>query len=31
VAEAASTRGGNKANPRPATPEEILSLLDSIY
>ncbi len=27
LAEAASTRGGNQANPRPATPDEILELL----
>jgi maleylacetate reductase len=31
VAEAASQRAGNVANPRPATPEEILSLLEAIW
>jgi maleylacetate reductase len=31
VAEAASQRAGNLANPRPATPEEILSLLEAIW
>jgi len=31
VAEAAAARGGNQANPRPATPAEIEELLESIY
>jgi alcohol dehydrogenase class IV len=31
VAEAASQRAGNLANPRPATPDEILSLLEAIW
>jgi alcohol dehydrogenase class IV len=31
VAEAASQRAGNRANPRPATAEEILSLLGAIW
>ena len=31
VAAAASQRAGNLANPRPATPEEILSLLTAIW
>ena len=31
LAEAAAQRGGNQANPRPATPAEILELLRSIY
>jgi maleylacetate reductase len=31
VAEAAAARGGNQANPRPATSEEIEELLRSIY
>ena len=31
VAEAASQRAGNQANPRPATPAEILELLVSIW
>jgi alcohol dehydrogenase class IV len=31
VAEAASQRAGNLANPRPATSEEILSLLTAIW
>jgi len=31
VAAAAAERGGNKANPRPATPEEILRLFRAIY
>jgi alcohol dehydrogenase class IV len=31
VAEAAAARGGNRANPRPATPDEILALFRSIY
>jgi alcohol dehydrogenase class IV len=31
VAEAAAARGGNQANPRPATPAEIEELLRSIY
>jgi alcohol dehydrogenase class IV len=31
VAEAAAGRGGNRQNPRPATPAEIESLLESIY
>jgi maleylacetate reductase len=30
IAEAAAERGGNLANPRPATPGEILALLESI-
>ncbi len=31
VAEAAASRAGNRANPRPATPAEIAALLHSIY
>ncbi len=31
IAEAASQRAGNLANPRPATPDEILSLLEAIW
>jgi alcohol dehydrogenase class IV len=31
IAEAAAQRGGNLANPRPATADEILALLGSIY
>ena len=31
VAEAAAQRGGNKANPRPATPDEIYRLFRAIY
>jgi maleylacetate reductase len=31
LAEAAAQRAGNLANPRPATPDEILALLASIY
>ena len=31
VAEAAAARGGNQANPRPATPAEIDTLLQGIY
>jgi alcohol dehydrogenase class IV len=31
IAEAASQRGGNLANPRPATPAEILDLLVAIW
>jgi maleylacetate reductase len=31
VADAASKRAGNQANPRPAEPEEILSMLESIW
>jgi alcohol dehydrogenase class IV len=31
VAEAAAQRAGNRANPRPATAEEILSLLEAIW
>jgi maleylacetate reductase len=31
LAEAAAQRAGNLANPRPATPDEILALLGSIY
>jgi alcohol dehydrogenase class IV len=31
VAEAAAGRAGNQANPKPATPSEIHSLLQSIY
>ena len=31
VAEAAAQRAGNLANPRPATPDEILELLESIW
>jgi maleylacetate reductase len=31
VAAAAAQRAGNQANPRPATPEEILTLLNRIY
>jgi maleylacetate reductase len=31
VAEAASKRAGNQANPRPATPDEVLSMFRSIY
>jgi alcohol dehydrogenase class IV len=31
VAEAAAKRGGNQANPRPASPGEILELFRTIY
>ncbi len=31
LAAAAAQRGGNQANPRPASPEEILGLLRSVY
>jgi maleylacetate reductase len=31
VAEAAAKRGGNQANPRPATPAEILQILRELY
>jgi alcohol dehydrogenase class IV len=31
LGEAASTRGGNQANPRVATPEEITELFRTIY
>jgi maleylacetate reductase len=31
LAEAAANRGGNQANPRPATPGEILQLFERIY
>jgi alcohol dehydrogenase class IV len=31
LAEAAAGRAGNQANPRPATPDEILALLASVY
>jgi maleylacetate reductase len=31
VAEATAVRGGAKANPRPATPAEILALLESVW
>ena len=31
VAEAAAGRGGNRQNPRPATPAEVEELLRSIY
>jgi alcohol dehydrogenase class IV len=31
VAESAARRAGNQANPRPATPEEILGMFRSIY
>ena len=31
VAEVAAARAGNQANPRPATPDEVLALLRSIY
>jgi hypothetical protein len=31
VAEIAAGRAGNQANPRAATPDEILALLRSIY
>jgi len=31
LAEAAAQRAGNQANPRPATPEEIRSLLEAIW
>jgi alcohol dehydrogenase class IV len=31
VSAAASQRAGNLANPRPATPEEILALLEAIW
>jgi alcohol dehydrogenase class IV len=31
VAEAAAQRGGNLANPRPATPDDIHALLTSIW
>jgi maleylacetate reductase len=31
IAAAAAVRGGNQANPRPATPDEILGLLRSIW
>jgi maleylacetate reductase len=31
LAEAAAKRGGNQANPRPATPAEILAILETLY
>jgi alcohol dehydrogenase class IV len=31
VADAAAQRGGNQANPRPATPAEILGLFRAIW
>jgi maleylacetate reductase len=31
LAEAAANRGGNQANPRPATPEEVERLLRSVW
>jgi maleylacetate reductase len=31
LAEAAAQRNGNRANPRPATPQEILAMLQKIY
>jgi maleylacetate reductase len=31
IAQAAAARAGNQANPRPATPEEVLAILRSMY